>query len=115
MNPSELSALAKSSAASAGFELCGVAGLPGESHEFEFFREWIAAGHAGEMEYLKTRGEFGSLRRTEPGETAPWARSVIVCGLNYDSDQPYSVEVAGDKSRGWIARYAWGEDYHAAV
>jgi epoxyqueuosine reductase len=36
----------------------------------------------------------------------------VVCAINYNSDQPYSTEYQ-DKSRGWISRYAWGQqDYH---
>src|SRR5689334_10450177 len=113
---SELSLLAKSAAERAGFELCGVASLPSQhSPDFAHFREWIEAGYAGEMEYLKTRNDSGELKRAAVHETAPWARSVIVCGLNYDSDRPYSIE-AGDKTRGWIARYAWSEeDYHEVL
>jgi len=46
---------------------------------------------------------------------APWARSVIVCAINYNTDHPYSTELH-DPSRGWISRYAWSrEDYHDAV
>jgi epoxyqueuosine reductase len=46
---------------------------------------------------------------------APWARSVIVCAINYNTDHPYSTE-RHDPSRGWISRYAWSrEDYHDAV
>ncbi|HET7892221.1 MAG TPA: tRNA epoxyqueuosine(34) reductase QueG, partial [Candidatus Sulfotelmatobacter sp.] len=46
---------------------------------------------------------------------APWARSVIVCAINYNTRNPYSTEVQ-DRSRGWISRYAWSrEDYHEAV
>src|SRR5207249_2511990 len=44
----------------------------------------------------------------------PWARSVVVCAINYNTAQPYSTEV-NDSQRGWISRYAWGEDYHDAV
>src|SRR6185295_18594161 len=39
-----------------------------------------------------------------------WARSVIAVGLQYDTPGPYSVDAARD--RGWMARYAWGDDYH---
>jgi epoxyqueuosine reductase len=46
---------------------------------------------------------------------APWARSVIVCAINYNTAQPYSTQT-GDANRGWISRYAWSrEDYHDAV
>jgi len=36
----------------------------------------------------------------------PWARSVIVCALNYNAAAPRSIEET-DKGTGWIARYAW--------
>jgi len=113
---SELSSLVKASARNAGFDLCGIAPLDRERlPELEHFEKWIEAGYAGEMEYLKARHESGELKRASVGKTAPWARSVIVCGMNYDSDPPYSTE-AKDKSRGWIARYAWSrEDYHEVV
>jgi epoxyqueuosine reductase len=46
---------------------------------------------------------------------APWARSVVVCAINYNTDHPYSTEQQ-DQGRGWISRYAWSrEDYHDAV
>jgi epoxyqueuosine reductase len=53
-------------------------------------------------------------RREDAGRVVPGAKSVITCGLNYNTDLPYSTE-AGDKRRGWIARYAWGDDYHAVM
>src|SRR6185312_10204816 len=53
---------------------------------------------------------------------APWARSVVVCAINYNTDKPYSTEMK-DASRGWISRYAWfgnsetgkATDYHEAI
>jgi epoxyqueuosine reductase len=49
-------------------------------------------------------------RRSDLRTAFPWARSVICLGLQYDSAAPYSTEA--DPQRGWIARYAWGDDYH---
>jgi len=115
--PLDLVRLAKSAAAEAGFDLCGIAALGKDKfHELDHFPAWIDAGYAGEMEYLKSRDERGELKRASPRSTAPWARSVIVCAMNYDTRQPYSTQVAHDRSRGWIARYAWSaQDYHAVV
>jgi epoxyqueuosine reductase len=77
----------------------------------------VEAGHAGEMKYLEKRDDDGNLRRASVRNSAPWARSVVVCALNYNSDQPYSTQVAGsDARKGWISRYAWGSnDYHDAL
>ncbi len=76
--------------------------------------EWLASGHAGEMRYLHDP------RRQSPQSAMPGVKSVIVCALNYNTRQPHSTEVpeinSGEESpRGWIARYAWGADYHGVV
>jgi epoxyqueuosine reductase len=110
----QISSLVKQAARDAGFELAGVAPVH-EFSELDRFREWIAAGHAGEMRYLEARNESGALKRASLRSTLPWVRSVIVCAINYNTAQPYSTQV-NDPQRGWISRYAWGnEDYHDAV
>src|SRR5947207_4763051 len=101
----------KQAALEAGFELAGIAAVS-EFSELARFSEWIAAGRAGEMKYLESRDERGQLRRASLRSVFPWARSVIVCAVNYNTAQPYSTEVK-NPARGWISRYAWGrEDYH---
>ena len=112
-----LSEVAKHAAREVGFELCGVASLERAAFpELDYFPKWIESGYAGEMDYLKTRDDRGNFKRASLQSAVPWARSIIVCAINYNTDQPYSVEVSGDKTRGWIARYAWtSEDYHDAV
>ncbi|MGH9577590.1 MAG: tRNA epoxyqueuosine(34) reductase QueG, partial [Terriglobales bacterium] len=112
LTPSSLSALARRAARDAGFELSGVAPVGGDAgegalRELAYFPEWIASGRAGEMEYLKARDEHGRLKRAAVRHAAPWARSVVVCALNYNTGQPYSTE-RSDPARGWISRYAWG-------
>lgn len=96
-------------ARAAGFGLCGVA-PPGGFAELDKFPEWLARGYAGEMHYLKDS------RRRDPQLVLPGARSLIVTAVNYNSPYPYSTgrdETEKDEApRGWISRYAWGDDYH---
>ena len=104
----------KAAAGHAGFELAGIAPLR-QHAELNDFTEWIAAGRGGEMKYLEARDESGRFKRASPETTFPWARSVIVCAINYNTAQPYSTEVHHPQ-RGWISRYAWSrEDYHDVV
>ena len=101
-------------ASEAGFDLCGIAPAA-DAVELQHFPAWIAAGHAGEMKYLEARNERGELKRASLSSIAPWARSVVVCAINYNTARPYSTQIQ-DPSRGWISRYAWSrEDYHDAV
>ena len=94
-----------------GFDLAGVASAT-ETAEHRYFREWIAAGLAGEMRYLEARNESGELKRASLANAAPWARSVVVCAMNYNSGAPYSTH-AGSATQAWISRYASTErDYH---
>lgn len=110
----EISALITKAATEAGFEISGIAPV-NDPKELEYFPRWIAEGRAGEMKYLESRDDHGRLKRSSLAHAAPWARSVIVCAINYNTAQPYSTQLT-DKTRGWISRYAWSrEDYHDAV
>jgi epoxyqueuosine reductase len=111
---SEISTLVKNTAHQAGFELAGIAPVR-DFPELNHFPDWIKAGHAGEMKYMEARNEAGHLKRASLDSTAPWARSVIVCAINYNTTHPYSTQL-NDSAHGWISRYAWSrEDYHEAV
>jgi epoxyqueuosine reductase len=101
----------------AGFDLVGIAPVD-DAPELVYFPRWIADGYAGEMKYLEARDEQGRLKRASLAHAVPWARSVVVCAINYNTSHPYSTEASGssEKDRGWISRYAWGQqDYHDAV
>jgi len=114
MQLSEITTRIKSFALETGFDLAGIAPVR-DFPELEHFPAWVAAGHAGEMKYLEARDEFGTLKRSSLQTVAPWARSVIVCAINYNTAHPYSTQFK-ESERGWISRYAWGrEDYHESV
>lgn len=108
--------LVNAAALQAGFDLAGVASLETEEFpELNAFPEWVSAGHAGEMKYMEKRTAAGELTRASVRNSAPWAKSMVVCAINYSSDKPYSI-ASHDPGKGWISRYAWGEcDYHDAL
>ena len=101
-------------ATEAGFDTAGVAPVdatdsatdsadPTAQLDAERFAAWVAAGRAGEMEYLKRRDEHGILLRSAVQVAMPWARSVIVCALNYNAtgpalDRPRTVRHRMDRS-----------------
>jgi epoxyqueuosine reductase len=114
LRSAEITAAITQAATAAGFDLVGIAPV-NDAPELEYFPRWIAAGHAGEMKYLEARDEQGRLKRASLASAVPWARSVIVCAINYNTAQPLSTQ-APDEARGWISRYAWGQqDYHDSV
>src|ERR1700736_6334147 len=107
-----------------GFDLCGVAAVealetlphadaprhaPKECfHELGHLPEWLARGYAGEMNYLRDP------RRSDPRLALKGTRSVIVVAMNYNSPLPNSTHAPTNATnaapRGWISRYAWGDD-----
>jgi epoxyqueuosine reductase len=94
-------------AAECGFALAGVTSA-GAAPDYPRFRDWVDRGLAGEMHYLTgNRAEV----RSDSELLLPGARTVICVGMLYRGSEPYSLDVSNSE-RGWIARYAWGLDYH---
>ena len=111
---SDIKSVVQRAASDAGFDLAGIAPAA-DTAELKHFPAWIAAGRAGEMKYMEARDAQGELKRGSLSRVAPWAKSVVVCAINYNTAEPYSTQVQ-DPNRGWISRYAWSrEDYHEAV
>lgn len=96
----------KAHAATLGFDLCGIAPAT-QFPELSFLNEWLDRGYAGNMAWIGRTAE----KRTDIQQVLPGARSVIVLGTVYNTDRPYSTEVA-DPRAALISRYAWGDDYH---
>ncbi len=95
-----------------GFDLCGVVRAE-KFPELANTPDWLARGYAGEMKYLSDP------RREDPRGAMPGVRSVIVCLLNYNIERPLSTDASlsgqDDEPRGWVSRYAWGDDYHEVL
>lgn len=94
-----------------GFDLIGFAPA-GETPHAQRFTDWLAAGHAGEMAYLARPDAVD--KRFDPHRVLPGARTVILVGVSYET-LAVPMEVLQDPSRGRIARYAWGADYHDII
>jgi epoxyqueuosine reductase len=128
MNAADRTAWVCEQARAIGFDLYGVVaiatapssleGAPQSSFDETFkelahLPEWLARGYAGEMDYLRDP------RRSDPRLVLDGAQSLIVVALNYNSPLPYSTELpvthADESPRGWISRYAWGDDYHQVL
>src|SRR5581483_4555392 len=94
-----------------GFELVGVAPALPLQDDFARYQTWREAGMAGEMQYLTDRrGDM----RNDPRSLLGSAQSIICVGKLYNTDRPYSTSYR-EGGRGWISRYAWGDDYHEVV
>ena len=99
----------KAEASRLGFELVGVAPATPTAEHLRF-AQWLARGFHGRMDYLARRPERrGDVRRVLEG-----CRAVVVVGKLYNTDEPLSVEL-DEPGRGWVSRYAWGEDYHGLM
>src|SRR6202162_1191980 len=99
-----------------GFAMAGVVRAE-KFPELKKQEEWLARGYAGEMKYLS------DVRRRDPQAALPGVRSVIVCALTYNTEHARTAQSFANRDdvpetsgpRGWISRYAWGDDYHEVL
>ncbi|MBI3837394.1 MAG: tRNA epoxyqueuosine(34) reductase QueG [Planctomycetia bacterium] len=101
-----LTAELKAAAHRLGFELAGVCPAVGPEG-IGRFQQWLAAGYAGEMEYLPARADA----YTHPRHVLDGVRSVVMLAINYRTVEPAPPQPAS----GRVSRYAWGTDYHELV
>ncbi len=88
-----------------GFTLVGFApagGWPGGEH----LVRWLEAGHHAQMRWLERAPEV----RVDPRRRFPWARTALLLGVPYRTDD----ETSPAECRA-ISRYAWGTDYHEVL
>ncbi len=95
-----------------GFDHCLLAPT-GPAPHAAFYAGWLARGNAAEMHYLARNLDLRRNPARLAGDGAEF-RSLIVLAVNYHQfDLPPAVR--DDPSRGVIAAYAWGDDYHEII
>jgi epoxyqueuosine reductase len=96
----------KREARNLGFELVGIAPAT-EADGLDRLGDWLARGFAGEMAYMHRH----AAARRHPAAILPQVRSVVMVGMNYRPQTPEP----GPATRGKVARYARGADYHRVI
>ena len=97
----------KQQAQSLGFSRAGVcpAVTPAGLAQFD---QWLAAGYAGEMDYLSDRRKAYE----HPRHVLNGVRSIVMLTMNYRTAEPATPR----PGQGRVARYAWGaSDYHDLI
>ena len=93
-----------------GFQKMSITDIDLRGHD-QHFREWLAAGYAGEMHYLERNVE----KRLNPALLQEKTCRVISARMNYLPPDTYPLEVLQDSSKAYISRYALGRDYHKVL
>lgn len=98
----------KNCAVEVGFNLVGIIRAETSPHLDAYLR-WIESGMHGTMNYMARPDRIQ--RRHNLNVILHGVQSMIVVGLDYTASA-IPAEVMNDPSRGRIAAYAWGLDYH---
>lgn len=101
------SAALKDHAITLGFNLVGVTRAE-PSPYLSAYEHWLEAGMHGTMGYMARPDRLA--RRRDLNQILPGVQTLIVVGLDYTA--AVDTDFLQDPSRGRIAAYAWGLDYH---
>ncbi len=93
-----------------GFDAVGFAEARLAARARANLAEFLDRGYHGDMGWLADT----AARRGDPQTLWPAARTIVVLGLNYGSDED-PLAAATDPERGAISVYARGRDYHDTV
>lgn len=101
----------KERALALGFNLVGLTPARPAPHLDAYFR-WLEANQHGAMDYMARADR--QTRRRDLKAILPSARSLVIVGLDYHTLK-LPAQLLNDPTRGRIAAYAWGQDYHALM
>ncbi|HIE65854.1 MAG: tRNA epoxyqueuosine(34) reductase QueG [Nitrospira sp.] len=98
-----------------GFHRVGITSADPASEAGQNYMNWLSDGFSGEMAYLQNTPEV----RYDPKRRFPEAQSIISLALNYfpaaQREREGGHSAPAPEGTGKVARYAWGEDYHAII
>lgn len=110
LEPQTLEQGLKAEAARLGFAACRIAPADAAPRTGERLRQWLNAGHHGDMLWMEDRAE----QRGSPKGLWPEVRSVIMLGMSYAPGRdPLALADVTDRAR--FSVYAQGKDYHDVV
>jgi epoxyqueuosine reductase len=102
--PAQRSAAVKARASALGFDAVGICDL--SPIERPALHEWLARGCAATMQYMHRQAR----KRQAPAEIVPGSTHAVVVLKSY-----FVRGHEQDRHGTRVARYAWGEDYHAVL
>lgn len=93
-----------------GFAACRIAPADAAPETAERLRQWLAAGHHGDMGWMADRAD----QRGTPAILWPDVRSIVMLGMSYAPGRdPLALADVPDRAR--FSVYAQGRDYHDVV
>ncbi len=98
-------ALIKKTAASLGFDHCGIAKAVKLDEDARRLEKWLRNQLHGKMQYMENYFDL----RIDPSKLVPGARSVITLLKNYYPSQQQEPGIPK------ISKYAYGMDYHEVI
>jgi epoxyqueuosine reductase len=110
LSPDDLGATLAEQAHALGFDSIGITDPDAIADAGRHFRNFLADGAHGDMDWLADRPE----RRADPRVLWPGVRSVIMLGVNYGPDEN-PLAILEQRTRGAISVYARGDDYHDVI
>lgn len=106
----DIGAAIRAKARALGFDAVGFAEARLGPESGARLRQFLAAGHHGEMAWLEDRAE----QRADPRALWPEVRSVIALGMSY-APEGDALATVGKPDRGNISVYARNRDYHDVI
>lgn len=100
--------IVKETAASLGFDYCGISKAEFLEEEAPRLEAWLKKKAHGKMSYMENHFD----KRLDPTKLVPGAKSVVSLLYNYYPDQDLADKHPGHHK---IAKYAYGKDYHFVI
>jgi epoxyqueuosine reductase len=106
----ELAANIKQWGKELGFSSVGITDTQLSTAE-SYLNKWLAQNYHGDMTYMARHGT----KRSRPQELVPNTIRIISVRMDYLPADNNMIQILRDKSKGYIARYALGKDYHKVM